>query len=547
MTMAGPQNQQPKNALKSPWELVKLIPVLFFALALLAPIAWVAFNGWTLTGIHEESLGVRYFYSLRGVYDPPTFLFLQQGQIIDLVNKAIQLLLTATGLPATQLFPRIDYFSYLSVSATQLFNVACFAWMASAIPGIGGRAVAAIVWLVFIYSADLSLIYALTQPDYQAADLGIALLATGAILRTAHGEQLTFRRLVGFGAMIALALAIKVTLVLFPAAAFGHALLINRPWSRSMIFAAAVSGSALAICVFIWFLNYGLEPNFLLRGRREFGLFVRTGGGFPDQSYGWPKWLLVRVMEGPPLKAVGYALPLWGAISLSFITSWRRAAMILPLFVAALLSSWILYKRDYSATLMESVLMTLVIGTCVTSEVIAPALSPPWQRYAIAIILLLAIPVSFSSYLNVSSIAAFIGRNTKEQELLPSPSAVGLRQLWLIPENVDRPLSVHSGIMKGGGAGLFPPSSWLNPDSPIMRRMFPDLTFRYALFQRPIWLERYDVIYFSFTGDIISGVTRMATYFDVDLSGWRCEPLAPIADRTVAECHPRIADPSPTR
>ena len=89
MTMAGPQNQQPKNALKSPWELVKLIPVLFFALALLAPIAWVAFNGWTLTGIHEESLGVRYFYSLRGVYDPPTFLFLQQGQIIDLVNKAI--------------------------------------------------------------------------------------------------------------------------------------------------------------------------------------------------------------------------------------------------------------------------------------------------------------------------------------------------------------------------------------------------------------------------------------------------------------------------
>jgi|GEM_PF-2004859 len=545
--MASAQYQQPKNSLESPWELANLTPVLFFALALLAPIAWVAFNGWTLTGIHEESLGVRYFYSLRGVYDPPTFLFLPQGQIIDLLNKAIQHLLTATGSPPTQLFPRIDYFSYLSVAAMQIFNVACFVWMVSAISGIGGRVVATILWLMFIYSADFHLIYTLTQPDYVAADVGIALLATGSILRTAQGESLTFRRLVCFGAMIALALAIKVTLVLFPAAAFGHALLLERPWSRSIIFAATVGGAALATCVFIWFLNYGLESNFLLRGRREFSFFLRAGGGFPHQTYGWPKWLLVRVLEEPPLKAVVYALPVWGAFSMSFITSWRRAAMILPLFIAALLSSWILYKREYLITLMESALMTLVIGTCVTSVLITPALASLWRRYAVAIILALAIPVSFSSYSNISSIAAFVGRNTKEQELLPSPLAVGLRQLWLIPENVDRPLSVHSGIMKGG-VGMFPTSGWLNPDSPIMRRMFPDLTYRYNLFQRPIKLERYDVIYFTFTGDIMSGVTRMAAYFDIDLSGWLCEPLAPITglgasmlneDRTVAECHPK--------
>ena len=78
---------------------------------------------------------------------------------------------------------------------------------------------------------------------------------------------------------------------------------------------------------------------------------------------------------------------------------------------------------------------------------------------------------------------------------------------------------------------------WLNPDSPIMRGMFPDLTFRYHTFQRPIDLNNYDVIYFTFVGNIESGVVRMAMHFNnIYFSAWRCEVVAPIADRTLAKC-----------
>ena len=94
--------------------------------------------------------------------------------------------------------------------------------MASAISGLAGRLVAAIFWLTLIYSIDFSLVYTLMQPDHLAAEPGIALLATVAILRTAQGAPLTYERLAGFAAMMALALAIKFTLVLFPAAAFGQ-------------------------------------------------------------------------------------------------------------------------------------------------------------------------------------------------------------------------------------------------------------------------------------------------------------------------------------
>ena len=531
MSHPNTQYQSPTHVIRSFWTLVTLFPVLVFALALLTPISWVAFNGWTLTGTNEESLGVRYFYSLRELYDPPTYLFLPQGQIIDLLNKAIQLLLTAIGLPPTQLFPRIDYFSYLSITTMQVFNVACFAWMASAISGLAGRLVAAIFWLTLIYSIDFSLVYTLMQPDYLAAEPGIALLATGAILRTAQGAPLTYGRLAGFAAMMALALAIKFTLVLFPAAAFGHALMLERSWSRSIIFAAAVGGIALATCFVIWFLNHGLNPTFLVRSLHDFAVFVLAGGGFPAQTDSWPKWLFIRIIDGPLLRSIVYALPVLSAVSLVFITSWRRAALILPLFVAAVLSSWVLYKRDYPNTLIESALMTLLIGWCVGSEVAVPLLPPQWRRYAATIIVGLAIPVTLSSYFIASGIAASSGRNTREQSFLPSPSSEGLRQLWLIPENADRPLSIHSAIMKGGHS-----TGGLNPDSPIMHGMFPDLTFRYHTFQRPIDLNNYDVIYFTFVGNIESGVVRMATYFNIDFSAWRCEVVAPIADRTLAKC-----------
>lgn len=511
------------------------IPALLFAVVVIAPIFWVALNGWTLTGTNEESVGIRYFNSLRALYDPPTYLFVPQGQTIDLLNKLIQLLLTAIGLPPTQLFPRIDYFSYISVAAMQAFNVACFVWMALAIPRLTGQLVAGIIWLGFIVSKDFSFIYGLFQPDYFVVEPGIALLAAGAILRTAQGVPLSPRRLASFSAMIAFALATKFTLVLFPAAAFGHALLLERSWTRAVTLAAIVGGLGIAGCFVAWFVDFGFNADFLILAVRQLIDYVKIGGGFAPPTSSWPEWLLLRVSEGPVLKSIVYAMPVLSAASLLLITSWRRAALILPLFVAVIVSSFLLYKRDYPITLMEAALLTPLFGWCVASEIALPLVPTQWRRYAAATIFLLFIPAMLPSFSIISSIAISNGHNTIEQSFLPSASSEGPRQLWLIPENADRPLSVHSAIMKGGGGS----DRWLNPDSPIMRRMFPNLSFGSSANheEHPIELENYDNIYFTFSKNLMSEVARISKLYGLDLSFWKCEEIAPISVRMVAVCH----------
>ncbi len=107
----------------------RVFSILLFAGLLLWPLAWIVLHGATLTGVNEESTGYRYFYTLRQLYDPPVFLFLAQGQLTNLIQKAIQVALTLLGFPATELLPRIDYFCYASVAAFHLMNVAAFAWL----------------------------------------------------------------------------------------------------------------------------------------------------------------------------------------------------------------------------------------------------------------------------------------------------------------------------------------------------------------------------------------------------------------------------------
>src|SRR5260370_39569546 len=102
----------------------RVFSILLFAGLLLWPLAWIVLHGATLTGVNEESVGYRYFYSLRQLYDPPAFLFLPQGQLTNLIQKAIQIALTLLGFPPTQLRPRIDYFCYASVAAFHLMNIA---------------------------------------------------------------------------------------------------------------------------------------------------------------------------------------------------------------------------------------------------------------------------------------------------------------------------------------------------------------------------------------------------------------------------------------
>ena len=162
-----------------------IIPTVMLAVGLLFPLGWVILKGWTLTGLYEESVGYRYFYSLRMLYDVNAFVFLPQAQLVGIVNQVIQGLLTALGYPPDVLFPRIDLFSYITVAVPHLVAVAAFAWVVRPLRTFSGKLCAALFWLLPYYVPSVYYPggYVNLQPDYHAWIIPIGLVAAGGFAR----------------------------------------------------------------------------------------------------------------------------------------------------------------------------------------------------------------------------------------------------------------------------------------------------------------------------------------------------------------------------
>ena len=100
--------------------------LLILAVLDLAPIALVATRGATLSGLYEESIGYRYFYSHRTVLGESAVLFLPQGQIEDLLSQALQIGLNVAGYPLYDIAGRIDAFSCSLVACAMLLALLAF-------------------------------------------------------------------------------------------------------------------------------------------------------------------------------------------------------------------------------------------------------------------------------------------------------------------------------------------------------------------------------------------------------------------------------------
>ena len=157
-----------------------VVGTLVYGALLLFPIITLSLHHSTLTGMYEELIGYRYFYNLRTLYET-SYLFLPQGDLVNLIFKGIHLVLSAVGYPADHLFPRIDLFSYLSVAFLQCLNLLCFWWAAAAIPSPSSRLLAALFLGGLNYVPGTSAIYAIIQPDYIALFAAFSLLTMGSI------------------------------------------------------------------------------------------------------------------------------------------------------------------------------------------------------------------------------------------------------------------------------------------------------------------------------------------------------------------------------
>ena len=331
---------RPRNVITPGVAFAGIIATRVYGALLLFPIAILSLDHSTLTGLYEESIGYRYFYNLRTLSET-SYLFLPQGDLVNLIFKAIHLVLSAAGYPADQLFPRIDLFAYIGIAFLQCLNVLCFWWAAAAIASPSSRLLLALFWGSLNYLPDTSAIYAIIQPDYLVLFAAFSLLTMGSILRTQADTDWTPRKVAGFALFVGAALSVKLTLSILPAIA----LLLTIIMSRRMYAGFASACLAVVIGIVIWFgmilIDANGHPSFVVQHFRDLLAFMQSSPGVTQSGLHWSDWLFSRISHssltlsliysGQSLRASrSWSLAGDGSLRRRFPFFWSRGLWIRP-------------------------------------------------------------------------------------------------------------------------------------------------------------------------------------------------------------------------
>ena len=443
---------------------------------MLWPITWVCLNGVSLSATYEESVGYRYFYTLRTLVEPNTFLFLPQGQSTDLVQKLIHLSLSSFGYPKEQMYPRVGYFSIASVFLFQTINIVAFANLILKFRGIGNSIHHALFWLVPSFIPNSSAWYAILMPDYIAVEPAISMYTCALILDLYREARWARGKAVRLGLFSGVVAATKVTLAIFPAVVV--LLWVLGPDSlkmkaRYLALVVAVSAATLAV---ILFLDLGMRINNVILYIKQMQSFILAGGGMEAAATPWPIWILDNIPGKPLFSALTYAAPILSIIALFVLPSGPKRRIACCLAVGSLLYSYVLYRRDYFVTLIEAGFFFWACCWCFwqvardRSRAGAPATSggAPRPPYSMALMLCMtALMLHWFSTYSGSHLAYLAETSQAEQQLALVEEKIGGERLWLVPDNDFRPLSLDASLMKGGSGST---GIWLNPDSGLFGR-----------------------------------------------------------------------------
>ncbi|MDX2098549.1 MAG: hypothetical protein SFW36_12295, partial [Leptolyngbyaceae cyanobacterium bins.59] len=515
----------------APWFKAKVwqdwLPTLIFAAGLLLPLLWVVIHGYTLTGQYEESLGYRYFYSLRQLYDADRYVFLPQAQLVDLTHRVIQLFLSGVGYAIDDSSQRIEVFSYLSLLVAHGAAIAAFQWAIQPLVSLRSRLGAALFWLLIYYPPGIAGIYgfyAILQPDYPVWVIWVGLLMAGFYTRwPAQDSEWSYRDALWLGLFAGLALSVKLTLTLFPIAIGLGWFITQRNWLRSLLMGSLTALTTGGVFLLVLLLLYQGNLSHLQQFFADLRIFGQSVG---SQEPYW-QWLMVTVPRSPWRVGLSVIAPLIFLGLLPFAQNRSQRGVLAGLVVSTALYHLILYSRYVTVTWSEAA--TLFQAGLWAIVVLFPI---PWHGVAwtwagvagLGAAIAVGLP-SAQYYLNEVQV------NTHaQQQMQQILSRREDRIAFLFPGNDMRPFTIDSGIWKGGINFLVHDTFG---DSPLLRQMFP---FRQYFNQPdPAFYQKNPVNLIEF-GAVVIPVQRRAAqppiaeqvqkaeqHFSTSLSNFRCD------------------------
>lgn len=536
--------------------LIATLPPLLMLIFMLWPLAIMVTAGITLTGMAEESVGYRYFYTLRILYADHERPWLPQAQLVGLTHLGIQLLLTAAGYPPEQLFPRIDLFAYAASALPSVLTAVAFVWAVRPLRDPLARLLVALLLLVTVFDVRNGRGLHLIQADYYTWVHIVALITIGGVLRAVKLRlTLDLRSGLVLGLFTAASLTIKPTHLIFilPVALIllCHAVQ-DRQWGQAIL-GAVVAAAVAMFGVFVITWAYYLGD---LAATGEYFVRLATFVDAVTASAPFVEWLNVALrypqQQVNPL-AVGVLLVPVLALSAIVLPNRLVSLCLLPGALASVYLSW---RRFYSNTLIETndytFVMLVLWGALVATPFIKKALDrvawsgPDGKRRWVTplslggLVLALWLGVRLADDVqaaNETHLASFSSSSVGARELDAYLKGRPGRVLFLIPENSRRPTTVDSAIYKGGMD--IHDSTW--GVSPYIAGLFPERSYNVGrpADGKPVDLAPFSRVVFVsvpvYGGDA-DAYKQLLDYFQVTLTEFSCDFRVDLRHHEVVAC-----------
>ena len=463
------------------WAALAALTSLLYALPLLIMLAY----GVSPVSVVTESLGYRYFNSLRLLEGERGLIFIVQGQTPGLVQHLINLGMSAAGIPIEALRPRLDLFAYLF----SFLNAAVMAGVVFA--ALLGRTLHATDKLLVVTTVlaggfvSRSAISASMTPDYYAVESMMSALGLWLFLRQVRAPAATvsLTTVVLYGVLAGLMAGTKINLfwiglVAALPALLGPSFSFVRSAYRTVVLGVVAVVVFMLVTLAFYLFDVRLMPEFLVRWVE----FVRNPG---SEERFWSSLFFPGSPEANPGADYGYARVLFAAWIAALVGAGvaelrrpdRRVTTLLTIAAVALFGIWQvvgLIVRPAGTTLFEVGLYAVASGAAVIA-LVSPARLQRWLAYGFAGAILAQTLVS-----GVLNVPALIPGPTLRQ----SSDAVWEVHTWLrsldrdvlvfLPDNRYAGGTVEESLLKG----MSDLPTWnITAGKVLLARLAPRFTF----------------------------------------------------------------------
>lgn len=484
-------------------------------------------SGFTPSAYVEESVGYRYFYSLRMAFGNE-FPWLPQGQLPALVHVAIQRILSYLGLPESQLFPRVDIFSFLASLAPGLVAAIAAYRALRRLQFLESRILLGALSLILMTSTDLAHGPGWTVlPDYHVWVVPLSFLSLELLMREPSSVPSWKRDVILAGCIGGLAASIKITFAIF-ALPLVPVLLWRSPIRLRSTFVWMTTSGLVGLAIYtgvVWaYYGFGdIRPHF-----SDTLYFLQTQANTLPTGYSAWSFIIVR-----PLFFIVILLP----AALALLGKLTRR--IEPVAIAAfgLVSLLLAFQRLYSHTLIETyafAVMEFGVAIWVLERAWPGRLI--WRSAAVmggglvaCSLIFFHIPALGAALSHSESVAASSARWRNQLDAGPLP-------IWILTTgNSYRPNSIESSLCKGG-MDIFNPQ-WGN--SSYIEKLFPHFKCAVASVGRPTKPLKGAIGFVRLPEETLkSAIDRVEEYYSVSFADYSCVET-PAPGHVLISCRPR--------